>query len=163
MPGLTQILESARRALNAQQTGMNVTSHNIANANTIGYSRQRVDLIATLPVPGLGGLLGTGVTVDHIGRIRDAFIDQQIRLANSSYGDASARQTILSQIEVTLNEPSDGGLGSAITKFFNSFQDLAVHPEESGPRNAVVQQGTMLAQSMPAAMARRWQGRITRR
>ena len=147
MPGLSQILEIARRALTSQQLGMNVTSHNISNANTPGYSRQRADLVATSPIASIGGLLGTGVTVANIGRIREGFIDQQIRLANNSYGSATAQQTILSQVEGAFNEPSDNGLGALMTKFFNSFQDLAAHPEESGARNTVLQQGTMLAQT----------------
>ncbi|HCV41977.1 MAG TPA: flagellar hook-associated protein FlgK [Bacteroidetes bacterium] len=147
MPGLSQILEIARRALTAQQMGMSVTSHNISNANTPGYSRQRVSLVATSPTRTTSGLLGTGVTVGHIGRVREQFIDQQIRLSNDSYGSATAQQRIFGQLEATLNEPSDAGLGAAMSRFFNSFQDLSVHPEESGPRNAVLQQGAMLSQT----------------
>ena len=156
MPGLSQILEIARRALASQQIGMGVTSHNISNANTPGYSRQRVDLVATNPLRSTGGLLGTGVTVAHIGRVRDAFIDQQIRLSSNSYGRATSQQKILSQVEANFNEPSDAGLGAVMSKFFNSFQDLSVHPEESGARNAVLQQGTMLAQTF-----RRLSGNLT--
>ena len=92
-------------------------------------------------------MLGTGVTVAHIGRIREAFIDQQIRLSSNSYGKATAQRDILSQVEANFNEPSDAGLGAIMSKFFNSFQDLSVHPEESGARNAVLQQGTMLVQT----------------
>jgi flagellar hook-associated protein 1 FlgK len=147
MSGLTQILEIARRALAAQQSGINVTSHNIANAGTAGYSRQQVNLVATNPLPSPGGLLGTGVAVSHIGRIRERFIDQQIRLSSNSYGSATAEQRVLSQVEAALNEPSEGGLGSVMAKFFTSFQDLSVHPEESAPRTAVVQKGDMLAQT----------------
>jgi flagellar hook-associated protein 1 len=146
MPGITQILEIARRALASQQIGMNVTSHNISNANTPGYSRQRAELIATVPIRYTYGLLGTGVTVDSIQRIRNQFLDQQIRMANESYGNASAQQTIVSQIEANLNEPSDSGLAALMANFFNSFQDLSVHPEESGARNSVLQKGTALAQ-----------------
>ena len=58
MPGLSQILEIARRALTSQQIGMSVTSHNISNANTPGYSRQRVDFAATSPVRGIGRFAG---------------------------------------------------------------------------------------------------------
>lgn len=146
MPGLSQILDIARRALAAQQMGMNVTSHNISNANTPGYSRQRLNLIASNPIWTTNGLLGTGVTIGSIDRIREGFIDQQIRLTNNSYGSATAQQTILSQVEANFNEPSDTGLGSLMTKFFNSFQDLSVHPEDTATRTTVLQAGTMLAQ-----------------
>ncbi len=145
MPGLFGLLELGRRGIAAQTTAMNVTSHNIANANAAGYTRQRVDLGATLPLKNAQGfLLGTGVTVDAIERLRDRFVDTQFRQANSSLGSASMRHTILSQIEAGLGEPSENGLQALLSGFFNSFQELASHPEESAPRQAVLQQATRL-------------------
>jgi flagellar hook-associated protein 1 FlgK len=129
-----------------QRLGMNTTSHNIANASTPGFSRQRVDLVASMPLPVQGGYIGTGVLADHIGRIRERFIDQQIRSSNDLLGDASAQYSILSQVEALVNEPSDVGLGNALNEFFLAFQNLAVRPEESSSRNAVLQQGTLLTQ-----------------
>jgi flagellar hook-associated protein 1 FlgK len=146
MAGLSEIFEIARRAMMSQRVAINVTSHNIANASTSGYSRQRVDLAPTKPVLSPFGLLGTGVTVASIGRIRDAFIDQQIRSSNDVLGSASTQQQILSQVEAALNEPSDSGLSALLSKLFNAFQDLAVHPEESSTRNAVLQQAVLLTQ-----------------
>ncbi|MBI5474543.1 MAG: flagellar hook-associated protein FlgK [Ignavibacteriae bacterium] len=148
MPGLFGLLELGRRALSAQSSAMNVTSHNIANASTPGYTRQRANLGATLPALTAQGLfLGTGVNLDSIDRLRDRFIDMQYRQANTSLGSASLRQSILSQIEAVLNEPSDSGLQSAMSSFFNSFQELANHPEETGPRTNVLQQATRLVQT----------------
>ncbi|MBI3578672.1 MAG: flagellar hook-associated protein FlgK [Ignavibacteriales bacterium] len=147
MSGLSQILETARRALNSQRAGMNVTSHNIANASTEGYSRQRVEFQATPPEKTPLGLLGTGVTTEHIGRVRERFIDQQIRGANDTLGESSSQQSILGQVEAVVNEPSDAGLSGAFTKFFNAFQSLSLHPEESSTRNEVLQQGVQLTQA----------------
>jgi flagellar hook-associated protein 1 len=146
MPGLSQILETARRALMSQQVALGVTSHNVANASTPGYSRQRASLVPTMPSKQSFGLLGTGVMTQSVGRIRDQFIDQQIRYSNQSMGDASAQQQILSQVEASFNEPSSAGLSSAITSFFNAFQDLSTHPEDTSARNEVVQQGTLMGQ-----------------
>lgn len=147
MSGLSQILEIARRALNSQRAGMNVTSHNIANASTTGYSRQRVEFQATAPERTSLGLLGTGVTTQHIGRVRERFIDQQIRSASDTLGESSTQQSILGQIEAVVNEPSDTGLSSALTGFFNAFQSLALHPEETSSRNEVLQKGIQLGRS----------------
>jgi flagellar hook-associated protein 1 FlgK len=145
MPGLFGLLEIGRRGLAAQSTAMNVTSHNIANANALGYTRQRVDFGATMPLRNAQGLLiGTGVSIDAIERLRDRFIDTQFRQANSSLGSASLRHNILSQIEAGLGEPSANGLQALLSGFFNSFQELASHPEESAPRQAVLQQATQL-------------------
>lgn len=147
MGGLTQILETARRALNSQRAGLNVTSNNIANASTEGYSRQRITFQPTLPERTPFGLLGTGVMVAHVGRVRERFIDQQIRNASNTYGDSTAQQRILSQIEAVINEPGTNGLHGVLSRFFNAFQSLALHPEEPSTRNEVLQQGIQLTQS----------------
>lgn len=139
MPGLGELLEVARRALTSQRIGMDTTSHNISNANTLGYSRQRASLVASDPLKYSFGLLGTGVMVDHIGRLRDVFTDRQIRSTQHGIGDATVRQNILSQIESMLNEPAGSGLGTAMTKLFTAFQDLSVHPEEAGIREVLLQ------------------------
>jgi flagellar hook-associated protein 1 len=147
MPGLMQILEVARRSLMANRTGLNVTSHNISNASTPGYSRQRVEFEASAPIHETYGYLGTGVIIKGITRLRDKFLDQQTRSANDTFADASVQHGLLSQIEASFNEPSDAGLSAAMTRFFTAFQDLSIHPEESASRNAVLQQGVLLTQS----------------
>lgn len=147
MAGLTDILESARRALMTQRLAMNVTSHNIANVNTPGYTRQRADLEATQPLKRKAGLIGTGVAVDHIGRLRNQFIDQQVRSNNQMNGDLLSQQQYLLQIEALVNEPSDVGLNNAMSKFFNSFHELAKNPDSAGIRNIVLQQGINLTGS----------------
>ncbi len=147
MAGLTDILESARRALITQRLAMSVTSHNIANVNTPGYTRQRADLVASQPLKRKAGLIGTGVTVDYIGRLRNQFIDQQVRTNNQLNGDLVAQQQYLSQIEALINEPTDVGLSSAMSKFFGSFNELAKNPDSTGIRNIVLQQGVNLTGS----------------
>jgi flagellar hook-associated protein 1 len=147
MAGLSQIMEIARRSMLGARVGMNTTSHNISNASTTGYSRQRVEFTETTPLPQTFGYLGTGVTISSIERLHDQFLDQQYRTNNGTFGDASIRQGLLSQVEATFDEPSDAGLSSALTKFFTSFQDLSIHPEDSSSRNAVIQQGVLLTQS----------------
>ncbi len=146
MPGLSMILETARRALLSQQIGINVTSHNIANASTAGYSRQRVNFSPTPALWERYGYLGTGVQAESVGRLRDSFLDGQIRSTNGAMNSAVTQQSILSQVEASFNEPSDAGLSAMMTQFFNSWQTLATHPEDSSARNGVVQQGVLLAQ-----------------
>ena len=145
MSGLSLLLETARRALMSQQVGMSVTSHNITNASTLGYSRQRVQLVATTPLKESFGMLGTGVMAQSIGRLRDRFLDTQVRSSNQTLGDASSQYQILSQVETSFNEPSSSGLSSAMTGFFNAFQSLSLHPEDSSSRNAVLQKGASMA------------------
>jgi flagellar hook-associated protein 1 len=145
-------LDTARRALQTEQTLVNVTNQNIANANTPGFSRQTAQVQATLPYPipvfstsGEPGQIGTGVEVTAITRARDTFLDSQVRAQMSSQGRWSARQTALSNVESIINEPSTTGLSSLITKYFNSWQDVANNPSDPSARASLIQQGEGLA------------------
>jgi flagellar hook-associated protein 1 len=147
MAGLSNILQLAQRSLMANQAAISTVGHNVANADTEGYSRQRVNLATTTAEPTSFGYLGSGVTVQSIERIRSSFLDTQIRATNDSLGKAGTQQSILSQIETMVNEPSDNGLSAEMSNFFNSFQDLANSPEDSSARTVVVQKADILAQT----------------
>lgn len=147
MAGLNNILQLSQRSLMANQAAISTIGHNVANANTDGYSRQRVNMTATTPELTTAGYLGSGVTVQSIERIRSSFLDTQIRSTNDSLGKAETQQSILSQIETMVNEPSNNGLSAELSDFFNSFQDLANSPEDSSARNVVVQKADLLAQT----------------
>ncbi len=145
-------LETARRALEAQQTALQVTAHNIANANTPGYSRQVMAMLPTAPytVPTLSrsvgaGQVGTGVSVSDISRVRDAFLDAQMRDVQNTIGDMEARRDALQEVEIIFNEPSESGLHSVMDAFWQSLQDLANNPESPSVRSAVQQAGENLA------------------
>jgi len=135
MPGLFSIFNTAKSGLFSQQTAINVTSHNIANTNTDGYSRQRATMVTTTPytLPSMdsaagAGQLGTGVTVESIERIRDSFLDYQIRVEKGVNGQYKARDKYLSQVENILGtdvESSGTGISSLIQKFFSSWQSLS--------------------------------------
>lgn len=147
--------EIARRALQAQQTALDVTGHNVANANTDGYTRQRAVLGATepFPMPSLNrplitGQLGTGVKVDMIQRIRDAFIDDQFRSENHTLGEWEAKESALQQIEVILNEPSEAGLSGLFGEFWNAWQELSKNPESQVVRASLREQATTLANAI---------------
>ena len=138
MSGISHLLETARRALLAQQYGMAVTGHNIANASTPGYSRQRAEFTPTSPLSTSYGFLGTGVMVENVSRLRNRFLDQQIRASNDSLGMANAEYQILSQIEATFNEPSASGLSGAMDRFFQAWQELSTQPDDAVARNALL-------------------------
>ncbi|MCX6136599.1 MAG: flagellar hook-associated protein FlgK [Ignavibacteriales bacterium] len=147
MAGLSQVIETARRGLASQRTAMNIVGSNIANASTPGYSRQRAELTPTIDLQQAGITIGTGADVSGVQRMRSKFLDQQVRSTYDSLNYAQSQYSVLSQIESIVNEPSDNGVSSALNKFFNSFQALSLHPEDSSARYAVQQQGKLLAQS----------------
>jgi flagellar hook-associated protein 1 FlgK len=139
-------LQTSLRGLIAQQQAIDVTGHNIANANTPGYSRQEAVLEPTQPfnVPansaltGAGAQLGSGVDVASIRRIRDQFLDLQYRAQNMSLGDTSTRADSLDQVELAFGEPSDNGLNAQLAKFWSAWSDVANAPENAGARTALV-------------------------
>ena len=145
-------LDIATRALRTEQTLVDVTNQNIANANTPGYSRQTGDVKATpaYPIPvfsasGQPGQLGTGVAVSEITRARDTFLDGQIRQQMTSQGRWDARKAALSNVESIINEPSNIGLSSLMTKYFSAWQNVANSPSDPSARAALVEQGSALA------------------
>ena len=145
-------LETTLRGILAQQLALDVTGHNIANANTVGYSRQRASLVATDPytVPGVtrppqAGQLGTGVDVDQYERIRDSFIDLQLRAQTMLNGANQATQDGLQQVEQAFNEPSDSGLNSLLAKYWSAWQDVSNSPENLATRQALAAAASSLA------------------
>lgn len=145
MAGLGSILELGKRSLSTNQYGINVTSHNISNASTPGYTRQRLNVVPAEPEQTTFGYLGKGVSIQSVQRIRESYIDQQMYTVNQNMGRASQRENVLRLTESFLQEPSESGLNAMVSKFFSAFQDLAVHPEENANRNSVLQRANLLA------------------
>lgn len=148
-------LEIAKRSLFTHQHSLNVTGHNIANANTEGYSRQRGIHAATYPQfsyslnrPTFAGITGTGVEMQEIRRMRDQFIDRDFRNENQIFGEWETKRDILQKIEYIFNEPSDSGIRSVLDEFWNSFQELSKNPENPTVRAVVHQRGIALAKTI---------------
>ena len=158
MSGLFDILEIGSRALFGSQLGLEVTGNNIANANTEGYSRQRVVFTEGLPRNTIPGMLGTGVAVEAIERYRDEFIDMQIRVQSTSYGFYAKASEVYDRLEIVFydsldplgDQPSDYdsvGLNANFSLFFNIFQDLSLEPESGSNRIQAIEQGNTLAEN----------------
>lgn len=148
-------IETAFRALQAQQKALNITGHNIANANTEGYSRQTADIVASEPFTfpslnrsGEAGQMGTGSEVATIQRMRDSFMDGQIRQENQSLGRWQARDQNLQQLQLIFNEPSDSGINTAMTNFWNALQELSKNPENMSNRSVLKEQGVVMTDTI---------------
>ncbi len=138
-------LEIARRALFANRALINVTSHNVANANTEGYSRQEGLVVTTLPMslPSIG-IVGTGAQLSYIRRVRSEFLDIQYRDENRIKGYWDELKNSLEEIEYILGEPSINGLSSVIDSFWNSWQELSTNPESMSVRGSLKEQAQSL-------------------
>lgn len=144
MANLTSVLDIAKTALLATQKAINVTSHNIANANTPGYSRQK-PIIEAMDTVDYGGLyFGTGVTVRSIERVYDSFQTDQLMAAESQVSRYGSKEGILKTLEAKLNDFSSAGLSAPIDKFFNSFQDIANNPSSYAERSVLLSNASVL-------------------
>ncbi|GIV19274.1 MAG: flagellar hook-associated protein 1 [Armatimonadota bacterium] len=150
-------IELASRALQSMQMAMNTTGHNLANINTPGYSRQRVNLATTEPqvLEGVRTLfMGSGVRVESIQRIRDMFLDGRVASTSSQYYRLNTLYERLTQVEDVFSEPTDAGLSRQIVGFFNAFQELSANPENVGVRASVYQKVDGMARTFRQLAAR---------
>lgn len=134
-----QSLHTGYTGLVAGQIGIDTTSNNIANANTEGYTRQRVDQRQAMSRDIIVGRLGTGTTVDDITRARDAFLDDRARAAMAQSESFAVNAEMLSRAESLLAEP-DFGITTAMDDLWAGFEDLALDPSDTGRRTAVLNQ-----------------------
>ncbi|HUU44626.1 MAG TPA: flagellar hook-associated protein FlgK [Acidobacteriota bacterium] len=144
MSSIFQGLELAKRALLSHQYSLTTAGHNIANASTPGYSRQRVQLTATDPFISTVGAVGTGVRVATVRHVRDLFLTGQYRQTNDELGRWTAMERGLREVENVLQEPSDIGFNAVLSEFFASWQTLSQNPESSAARAAVREQAATL-------------------
>ncbi len=154
MPGLFGIYNLASQSLISYQAAINTVGHNVANAATPGYHRQRVNLQANLPERTAFGALGSGVTIDSVQRVEDRFIQFAIQREIPIMARYDARAIALSQSELAFGEPSESGMTTMLDEFFGGWSDLASSPEDSGARESVVRLGVSLADAVRSARQR---------
>lgn len=149
MAGLFGTLNTATSGLRAQQTALQTTSHNVSNANTDGYSRQRVTMEAAMPQSFAGiGQVGTGVQISGVTRITDEYVTEQLRNENASLDRHTQLSDVLGQLEAIYNEPSATGLSSQLSEFFVSWSNLASNPELITSKTMVVRQSETFLDTM---------------
>lgn len=143
--GLSSTMEIGRRGLVIYQVATEVTGENIANVNTEGYSRQRVVLESAPPTTHSGFPLGTGVRISTVERYYDGLLQQQLVTANSASGYDALYSQVLQQIEPSFNELTGDGIGTAITNYFQAWQDLSTNPSGTTERQVLLSRAQILA------------------
>jgi len=146
-------LSTALSALYAQRRGLEVAGQNIANANTEGYSRQRIGMTAigapTMPaVFAVGDPVGGGVEVSELTRYRDEFLEARGRAERSANAYLEDRKSIYTRIEQVIGEPSDTGVQSQLAEYWSAWHDVTNRPGDSAARTQLLQRGTILADSL---------------
>jgi flagellar hook-associated protein 1 len=148
-------LQTSLRGLLAQQQALDVTTHNVANANTVGYTRQEATLGAASALhvtggatqDGSGAFIGQGVDVTAYRRIRDSFLDLQVRAQTMALGEGSTNAQALDNVQSAVNEPSTTGINAMLSKFYAAWTNLSNHPEDPGAKTAVNEAAKTLTDS----------------
>lgn len=138
-------LSIATRGLYASQGGLSVTSNNISNVNTEGYSRQTVTQSAIAPAAVYSSSIGGGAEVTSIDQIRDSRLDQKYWRQNASVGAWEAKSSTLTAVESVLGDTSDG-ISSIMDDFYSALEDLSDDPSSSSARAVVKQMGSSVCE-----------------
>jgi flagellar hook-associated protein 1 FlgK len=151
-------LNTASLALYAQQRAIDVTGQNIANVNTDGYSRQRVDMQSiggsTVPVIwSLSSQVGQGVDADQVTRIRDAFLEARAQTEHGRTANLTVQNDTLSQIEQSFQEPGVTGIQSMLTNVSAGWSDIHNNPTDPGARSQLLQRTQTLVAGMHTVAA----------
>lgn len=133
------LFDIGKTALFASQTALTVTSNNIANVNTPGYSRQDVILSIANPVSSSFGSIGRGVSATAIVRSYDQFIQSQLVSQEQSKGKSTAMDNTWGQVEQVFNEAQNQGLASPLSELLNAWNDVASSPDTQTPRTVLIQ------------------------
>jgi len=146
MGGISSILNIMREAMMVQQKAMQVTSHNIANADTPGYTRQRV-VFESNPVLFNNRLkLGLGVKVAEVVQAFDRFTTQSIQQRTSALSEFESKKSVLDFLQAVLNEGDGSGLTQSLEEFWNAWGDLSNNPGGLLERTILLKKATTLSQ-----------------
>ncbi len=148
-------IEMGKRSLMAHTTAINTAGHNVSNADTEGYSRQRVQMRAFDPLyrPDLSraetpGQVGQGMTVQDVTRVRDELLDARITAQAHQESYWSTREKYYVMLEQIYNEPAETSVRSHMDQFWQAWQELALYPDSQAARQAIVTRGDTLAGSI---------------
>jgi flagellar hook-associated protein 1 len=136
-------LQTSLTGIRAAQSSLDTASNNVANANSEGYTRQRVSLSERASLQRPFGPIGTGVQIDGVERVRDAFLDTRVRATGGSFHFEDTKALMLQRTEELLGEPEEG-LTEALSGVWDAFEDLANDPGDPAARQEALSSVQML-------------------
>src|SRR5213593_950640 len=153
MADLFALLSLGSNALSAQRAAVATASHNLENANTPGYSRQRAELAAVLPAYRLGGaFIGRGVGLQTVSQARDFGTERQWALANEAQARSSAEADALESLSA-LDPQGAGSLGTGLADFYAAMRALQQNPGDPSLRQSALGQAKAVALAFNRASA----------
>lgn len=151
MPSTLHSLYTAQRGLSLNQAAIDVINSNISNINTKGYSKQRLEIsqdtnLSPYQNPLDAAQDGLGAVIDLVSRNRDVFLDYSLRRETTEFNYYKEYAANSVQLENTINELGDSGIGKMLSDFYNGLSQLASNPNDFVVRSTVVQNAVVLAQ-----------------
>jgi flagellar hook-associated protein FlgK len=140
------VLNTAKGAIAAQQAGLNVAGHNIANVNTPSYSRQSVPHTSKRAIQYGGHIFGTGVDIQTVRRSSDQFLEDRLIHEKSNLTAYQEANAFMGVMESLFNENAERSLSTLMSEFWNSWQDLSNAPAAAPERSAVYEKGVQVAE-----------------
>ncbi len=137
-------LEIGKKALLAQKFGLDITSNNIANVNTPGYSRRVAILSEDNSIRKNGFFMGNSVVVQKIQSFRNEYYDREIRTNESKRAAYDVDSQFLKRVEILLGEPNGDTIDNNISEFFKTFEQASNNPENIGLRTNILQKAKEL-------------------
>jgi flagellar hook-associated protein 1 len=166
MSSLITNLLRGTAGLQAQSKGLEVTGRNLANVNTAGYSRQRVELSSGATMEGRNGPESMGVRILGVNQARDTFLDRQVQTERSLSAGLAVKQDIYNQVQTALGQSintsggaagvdgisaSTGGISGGLDEFFGSFQELSANPGDATTKNEIMETAASLVEKINLA------------
>ena len=146
--GLTSTFYIAQRGLSIAQAAIETVSHNIANVNTPGYSRQELNLVTSEAYPTRIGPLGTGVDAASITRYYDQFVERNLTEKGSSLAKYEAQKVSMDTLEALFNEANGNGINEALSDFWAAWEALADDPEGNAERMNLLEKAETLTNNI---------------
>ncbi|MEA3213591.1 MAG: flagellar hook-associated protein 1 [Chthoniobacter sp.] len=166
MSSLIANLLRGTAGLTAQSKGLEVTGRNLANVNTPGYARQRVDLNSGATMQGTNGPEPMGVRIAGVSQLRDTFLDRQVQAEKSLSSGLALKQDIYDQVQTALGQnintagqsagvegisSSTGGISGGLDEFFGAFQELGANPADAATKSTVLESAGALVDQINLA------------
>lgn len=146
-------LGTALSSLIAQRTALDVSANNVANANTVGYTRQRA-LLGALPsatVPSMFATsdgVGLGTQVSNIQRLGDVFVDNRLRAASGTSGYLTAQAEAYTALEKGIGEPAKTAMANQLSDFWAGWADVSNGSDQDAARAVLLERGVAVADSL---------------
>jgi len=148
MADIFDIMSSASKSLLLHQKAVKITGNNIANVNTPGYSRRRLNLTSDIPVKTGFGPMGNGVRGVSVERIYQRFLGVQINNETQSLGQWQAQKDTLEKAEMVFDEIGGYGINQVMSEFWTAWQDLTNNPSGQTQRSILTAKSEVLASTI---------------